>query len=121
MLFAVVDDSPLDRHLLVSLLKEMGHEVDQFESSEGVENQIAKKGYTAVFLDIVMPQHDGYKVLRAIRSHPLLTTQHVIFCSSKKTSLEIKYGIQKAGADDYITKPVNRELLLDALQKASVT
>jgi CheY-like chemotaxis protein len=119
MRFAVVDDSAVDRHLLVSLLQEMGHEVDDFESSEGVIHKLAAESYSAVFLDIVMPQQDGYKFLRAIRTHPALAQQHVIFCSSKKTSLEIKYGIEKAGANDYITKPVNRDLVSGALEKVS--
>jgi len=117
---AIVDDSPLDTHLLVSLLQDMGHEVDVFEGGLGAIEEIAEKNYAAVFLDIVMPHQDGYKFLRAIRSHPNLTQQHVIFCSSKKTSLEVKYGIEKAGANDYITKPVNREIVMGALQKVPV-
>jgi CheY-like chemotaxis protein len=117
MYFAVVDDSALDRHLLVSLLEDMGHQIDVFEGSSGAIEKIAATKYDAVFLDIVMPQQDGYKLLRAIRSHPNLTEQHVIFCSSKKTPLEMKYGLEKAGANDYITKPANREAVMAALQK----
>jgi CheY-like chemotaxis protein len=120
MRFAVVDDSAVDRHLLVSLLQDMGHDVDVFESSEGVLNKLTEEQYSAVFLDIVMPQQDGYKFLRAVRSHPELMQQHIIFCSSKKTSLEMKYGIEKAGANDYITKPVSRDMVMGALQKVPV-
>jgi CheY-like chemotaxis protein len=117
MHFAVVDDSAVDRHLLVSLLQEMGHEVDVFEEPDGIINKLTEKQYSAVFLDIVMPNQDGYKILRAVRSHPELTKQHVIFCSSKKTPLEQKYGIEKAGANDYITKPVSRDMVMGALEK----
>jgi CheY-like chemotaxis protein len=117
MRFAVVDDSAVDRHLLVSLLRDMGHDVDVFESSEGVIDKLIEERYSAVFLDIVMPYQDGYKFLRAVRTHPALTQQHVIFCSSKKTPLEVKYGIEKAGANDYITKPVNRDMVTGILQK----
>jgi CheY-like chemotaxis protein len=117
MHFAVIDDSAVDRHLLVSLLEEMNHEVDVFENCLGAIDKMAEKRYTAVFLDIVMPHQDGYKFLRAIRSHPVLAQQHVIFCSSKKTPLEMKYGIEKAGANDYIPKPVSREVVMGALDK----
>jgi CheY-like chemotaxis protein len=117
MRFAVIDDSAVDRHLLVSLLQDMGHEVDVFESSEGVINKLTEASYSAVFLDIVMPQQDGYKFLRSVRTHPSLAQQHVILCSSKKTPLEIKYGIDKAGANDYITKPVSRDIVMGAVQK----
>jgi CheY-like chemotaxis protein len=117
MYFAVVDDSAVDRHLLVSLLEEKGHQVDVFESGLGAIEIMAQNKYTAVFLDIVMPGQDGYKFLRSLRSHPALTQQYVIFCSSKKTPLEMKYGIEKAGANDYLTKPVSRELVMSALEK----
>jgi two-component system, chemotaxis family, chemotaxis protein CheY len=41
----------------------------------------------------------------------------VVFCSSKNTSLEINYGIKRAGANDYLTKPVNRESITQVLEK----
>lgn len=117
MKFFIVDDSAVDRHLLTSVLEGLGHQVDISTSTKGAIEQIAEGNYAAVFLDIVMPEQDGYKFLRELRSNDKTAKQHVIFCSSKKTNLEIDYGIKRAGANDYITKPVSKEIVMQALKK----
>lgn len=118
MRFLIVDDSAVDRHLLKSLLQELGHDVDECtEPGDPALEQIRSGQYSAVFLDIVMPNQDGYKFLRSLRSNTETAKQKVIFCSSKKTQLEIDYGLKRAGADNYITKPVDRDSLTQALQR----
>jgi len=117
MQFLIVDDSVLDRHLLTSLLERLGHQVDACPTTTGVLEQISTRSYAAVFLDIVMPEQDGYKFLRELRSNHKTAKQHVIFYSSKKTPLEVSYGIKRAGADDYLVKPVTQESVAQVLQK----
>jgi CheY-like chemotaxis protein len=69
-------------------------------------------------LDIVLPEQDGYKFLRELRSHQQLADQYVILCSStKSTKLEIDYGLKRAKANDYLPKPVSRESLSEVLKK----
>lgn len=119
MRFLVVDDSAVDRHLLTSLLEELGHQVDTCPSPKGALDLLSNGSYAAVFLDIVMPEQDGYKFLREVRSNQATAKQHVIFCSSKKTPIEIDYGIKRAGANDYIVKPATRESVAQVLQKVS--
>jgi len=117
MRFLIVDDSAVDRHFLKSLLEEMGHQVESYESTTGVFDKIATGNYSAVFLDIVMPDKDGYKFLRELRSNQITAEQRVIFYSSKKKSVEVNYGIKRAGANDYLPKPTTRERLEKTLQK----
>lgn len=117
MKFLVVDDSAVDRHLMVSMLEKLGHQVDICQDTNELQKKVARENYAAVILDIVMPQQDGFKCLRELRLNPTTAKQYVIFCSSKKTPLEINYGIKRAGANDYITKPVTQEILEQALQK----
>lgn len=64
-----------------------------------------------------MPGKDGYKFLRELRLNQQTSDQYVIVCSSKTTPVEINYGLNRAGANDYLTKPVSRERLEQALQK----
>ena len=52
-----------------------------------------------------------------LRLEPKTEKQYVILCSSKKTPLEIDYGIRRAGANDYIVKPATRESIELALEK----
>lgn len=120
MRFLVVDDSAIDRYLITSLLEELGHQADIYPNPKGVLEKIETGNYASIFLDIVMPEQDGYKVLRALRSNPATAKQYVIFCSSKKTTLEVDYGIKRAGANDYLVKPATRESIAQVLQKVPV-
>lgn len=117
MQILVVDDSAVDRQFLSSLLEDMGHRVEACDGPAGVVEKLSTGNYSCLFLDIVMPEQDGYKILREIRSNQATARQTVVFCSSKKTPVEIKYGLQRAGANDYVTKPVSRERLAEILQK----
>jgi CheY-like chemotaxis protein len=103
--------------LLSSFLQDLGHAVDICESTAGALDKIINNQYTAIFLDIVLPEQDGYKFLRELRSHSQVADQYVILCSTKSTKLEIDYGLKRAKANDYLTKPVSRESLSEALQK----
>jgi two-component system chemotaxis response regulator CheY len=117
MKFLVVDDSAVDRHLMISLLEQLGHQAEACQDTKGVLEKVATGNYAAIVLDVVMPEQDGYKFLREIRSHSATAKQHVILYSSKKTPVEINYGIQRAGANDYLTKPATKETLQQVLQK----
>lgn len=116
MRFLIVDDSAVDRRFLASLLEELGHQTESYESTAGVIDKLATGNYASVFLDIVMPEQDGYKFLRQLRSNQRTAKQHVIFYSSKKTAVEVNYGLKRAGANDYLPKPITRERLEQALQ-----
>ncbi len=105
MRFLIVDDSPVDRHALASLVESLGHAVDQCASPTDALSTIESGEYDLVFLDVVMPEQDGYKFLRSLRLNARTANQYVVFCSSKKTTLEINYGIKRAGANDYLPKP----------------
>ncbi|HEY9597599.1 MAG TPA: response regulator [Cyanophyceae cyanobacterium] len=117
MRFLVVDDSAVDRQFLTSLLESMGHQVEAYESTTGIIDKLMSGKYTSVFLDIVMPDKDGYKFLRELRLNQQTVNQHVILYSSKATLVEVHYGLKRAGANDYLTKPITRERLEKTLQK----
>ena len=63
-----------------------------------------------VLLDIMMPEMDGYQVCSALKNNPKTTNIPVIFLSAKSEVSDIKYGFD-LGAVDYITKPLNGDLL----------
>jgi CheY-like chemotaxis protein len=117
MHFLVIDDSSVDRHSLASLLKGLGHGVEQCEDPNLALNMIEQGNYDLVFLDVVMPELDGYKFLRSVRLNPSTANQYVVFCSSKKTPIEINYGINRAGANDYLPKPATKEALAQVLER----
>jgi DNA-binding NarL/FixJ family response regulator len=68
-----------------------------------------------VICDVMMPELDGYAVLQALRSDNQLATTPFVFLTAKGDKLELRKGMN-LGADDYLTKPVQREDLLAAVQ-----
>ena len=119
MRFLIIDDSSVDRHALASVLELLGHDVDRCESATDAMGTVEVGEYDSIFLDVVMPEQDGYKFLRTVRLNPNTANQYVVFYSNKKTPLEINYGVQRAGANDYLSKPVSRENIEQVIAKIS--
>ncbi len=117
MKFLIIDDSSVDTLALTSILESLGHGVDRCDGTKDAMNTIETGSYDTVFLDVVMPEQDGYKFLRAMRLNPKTADRYVVFCSSKRTPLEMNYGTQRAGANDYLPKPVSRESVAEILAK----
>ncbi len=117
MRFLIIDDSSVDRHALATLLTSLGHEVDQCDSPVTALATVEDGKYDLVFLDVVMPEQDGYKFLRSVRLNPNTANQYVVFCSSKKTKIEMDYGVKRAGANDYLPKPVSLESISEVLER----
>jgi CheY-like chemotaxis protein len=117
MHFLIIDDSSVDAHALTAVLEALGHQVDRCDGTTDAMQTIEEGQYEAAFIDVVMPEQDGYKFLRSVRLNPKTADLYAIFCSSKKTPLEMNYGIQRAGANDYLPKPVSRESVEEVLAK----
>ncbi|WP_299159145.1 response regulator transcription factor [uncultured Eudoraea sp.] len=69
-----------------------------------------------ILCDILMPEMDGFAVLRHVGQDPDLKRIPFIFFSAKSEKIDIKAGID-AGADDYLTKPFELEDLLTTIEK----
>jgi CheY-like chemotaxis protein len=117
MHFLIIDDSSVDTHALTTILETLGHKADRCDGTKDAMKTIEDGSYDAIFLDVVMPEQDGYKFLRSVRLNPKTADLYVTFCSSKKTPLEMNYGIQRAGANDYLPKPVSRETVEEVIAK----
>ncbi|WP_085297041.1 hybrid sensor histidine kinase/response regulator [Cognaticolwellia mytili] len=69
-----------------------------------------KQKIELVLLDIMMPEMDGYQVCSMLKKNPKTTNIPIIFLSAKSEVADMKYGFE-LGAVDYITKPLNGDLL----------
>lgn len=67
-----------------------------------------------ILCDVMMPEIDGYGVLKALRSEPITATIPVIFLTAKADKTDVRFGME-LGADDYITKPCTPQELLKAI------
>lgn len=100
----IVDDEP---HILRSLgfvIKRAGYGVLEARSGAEALELIEQERPDLVFLDIMMPELDGYEVCRKIKSSDELADTYVIMLTAKGQQCDQQEGL-KAGADEYMTKP----------------
>jgi len=107
----VVDDTPANVKLLADLLTYKGYSVVTAASGEEGLKQVAAHHPDLVLLDIMMPGLNGYEVCRAIREDPATAMLPVVLVTSLDPAQERIKGIE-AGADDFLTKPINQAELL---------
>jgi len=109
----VIDDDPEQLELMSRFLNKEGfHVVTASTGKEGL--QIAQKLHPmAITLDVMMPKMDGWSVLTTLKSNPKLADIPVIMI----TIIDDKNMGYALGVTDYLTKPVDKDHLLDILQK----
>jgi class 3 adenylate cyclase/CheY-like chemotaxis protein len=107
----VVDDTANNVKLLKDLLTMKGYAVVTASSGpEGLE-QIEKERPDLVLLDVMMPGMNGYDVCRRIRENPATGVLPVVMVTALDPGPERIKGLE-AGADDFLTKPINQPELL---------
>jgi len=107
----IVDDEPNIVMSLEYIFKKEDFKVyiarDGAEAIEIVENN----GIDIVILDIMMPNVDGYQVLKYLKTNPILSQIKVIFLSAKNKVSDIELGLQ-LGADKYVSKPFSNKKIV---------
>jgi len=111
----ICDDSAMARKQVKRSLPE-GWDVDVTFATNGAEGLDAIKGGKGemVFLDLTMPELDGYGVLSAVKAENL---KSVIIVISADIQPEARERVMKLGALDFIKKPVDKEKLSEVLNR----
>src|SRR6059036_1916139 len=107
----VVDDMPVNVKLLADLLTVKGYTVVTAASGAEALVKVEKEQPGLVLLDVMMPGMSGYDVCRKIRQNPATAMLPVIMVTALDPAQERVKGIE-AGADDFLTKPINQPELL---------
>ncbi|RYP89036.1 adenylate/guanylate cyclase domain-containing response regulator [Nocardioides guangzhouensis] len=106
----VVDDQAPNVRLLEAILTPRGYDVSSASSGEEALAMIAGSEPDLVLLDIVMPGMDGYEVCRKIRERTETAYLPVVMVTASGDEQKVK--ALEAGADDFLTKPINQSELL---------
>jgi adenylate cyclase len=107
----VVDDMPVNVKLLADLLTVKGYDVVTAANGAEALAKVEKDQPGLVLLDVMMPGMSGYDVCRKIRENPATAMLPVIMVTALDPTQERVKGIE-AGADDFLTKPINQPELL---------
>jgi adenylate cyclase len=107
----VVDDTPTNVKLLAGLLTAKGHAVATAASGTEALAQVERERPDLILLDVMMPGLTGYDVCRKLREDPATALLPVVMVTALDSTDERVKGIE-AGADDFLTKPINQAELL---------
>ncbi len=110
----VVDDSKTIRRTAETLLEKEGCEV--ITAGDGFEalSKIVDYNPQVIFVDIMMPRLDGYQTCALIKHNQTFSKTPVIMLTSKDGLFDRARG-RIVGASQYLTKPFNKQTLLEAL------
>ena len=108
----LVEDDSTIRTILQMLLRSVGftHVRSAARGDEGLD-AIRREPPQLVLLDLMLPGLDGLTVCRRVREDPTLADVRIIMLTAKSEDEDVVRGLE-LGADDYVTKPFSREVLL---------
>ncbi len=111
-IFIVEDDKEI-REELTTILEKYGYFCESSDDFQNIAPHILKAQPNLVLLDINLPYKDGYEVCREVRK---VSEVPIIILTSRNTDFDELLSLN-VGADDYISKPYNAQVLLARIQK----
>jgi serine phosphatase RsbU (regulator of sigma subunit) len=105
----VVDDNPTNRDLLSRQVRVQGYRVETASNGQQVLDLIPTGDFDLILLDIIMPEMDGYQVLKSLRESQWRHIPVIMISALDRIDSVVK--CIEMGAEDYLTKPFNPTLL----------
>ena len=112
----VVDDSSAIRRIVATLFRDLNFEVSEAPTGMHAVEHCKTSVPDVVMLDWNMPVMDGITCLRELRAMDMPKRPVVVMCTTENQLSKIQEALM-AGADEYIMKPFNRDVLLDKLSQ----
>ncbi|MCB0669080.1 MAG: response regulator [Saprospiraceae bacterium] len=111
----IIEDNPDVRENIAEILDLAGHDPLTAENGKvGIEEAVEKRP-DLILCDVMMPELDGFGVLKIISKNPKTADIPFIFLTAKTEQSDFRKGMG-LGADDYITKPFDDTELLEAIE-----
>ncbi|MBE3135512.1 MAG: diguanylate cyclase [Acidobacteria bacterium] len=111
MRILIAEDEPISRRMLVAVLRQMGHDVVATTDGREAWEVLQREDISLVIADWMMADMDGLELVRRIRAREADHYVYVIFLTSRTEKQDVVRGLD-AGADDYVTKPFQRDELM---------
>jgi len=112
----VVDDSATMRDLISLNLELEGFEVVTAIDGQDCLDLVGRLQPDVVTLDVVMPRLDGFETARRLKSDPATSHLPVMFVTASAQAADLARGAE-VGADAYLTKPFEPQLLVDTVRR----
>jgi two-component system chemotaxis response regulator CheY len=115
----VVDDSSVIRKVARRILEGLDFEIVEAEDGEQALDACRRQLPEAILLDWNMPKMDGYEFLRSLRKLPGGDSPKVVFCTTENDVAHIARALH-AGANEYIMKPFDKEIVEAKFQEVGL-
>lgn len=115
----IVDDSSVVRKVTRRILEEMDLVVDEADDGQEAFEKCRAEMPDLIFLDWQMPIMSGLEFLKKLRSYDGGDTPKILYCTTENDVGQIAIAL-KAGANDYVLKPFDREILEQKFQGLGV-
>jgi signal transduction histidine kinase/DNA-binding response OmpR family regulator len=114
----VAEDNEANQMVATELLSRLGIELDIASDGREAVRKAREHGgrYAAILMDVQMPEMDGLEATRALRADPLFRDLPIIAMTANVMKQDLDACLE-AGMTDYVTKPVEREILAKTLRK----
>jgi two-component system cell cycle response regulator DivK len=113
----IIDDDSRNIFALSAVLRARGFEcVSASSAREGIEMLAHDRSTDIILMDIMMPEMDGYEAIENIRSNKRIAHIPIVAVTAQAMTGDREKALT-AGADDYISKPVDVDLLMIILNK----
>jgi len=110
MKILLVEDHPGSRRNLQRLIARRGHEVTAVGSAEEAEAALAAESFPFLILDWMLPGKSGVDLCRELRAQPNGDEMFILLVTAKADTEDLEQALE-AGANDYLTKPLDVDLL----------
>lgn len=112
----LVEDNPQNRYLITFLLEKSGYEVVIAEDGEAAVEAVPAHRPDVILMDVQLPKIDGYEATRRIKSDERFSAIPVLALTAHSMKGDRVKALE-AGCDDYITKPVDIDVLLRRIEE----
>ncbi len=113
----IIDDEQDIRALLALILQTAGYTVVETRSGKEGLALLETESFDLIILDIMMPEMDGWEVCRQIKGRQHTRHIPVIILTVRAQPLDRVIGMEVVQADDYVTKPFDRQQLLASVER----
>ncbi len=115
----VVEDNPINSEVAMNFIKQFGHEVSCVENGREAISTLEHESFDIVLMDLQMPEMSGLEATRIIREREKDGDKHQwIIALTAQAMKGDREECLAAGMDDYVTKPIKRENLQSAIERA---
>ncbi|HTW67689.1 MAG TPA: PAS domain S-box protein [Bryobacteraceae bacterium] len=113
----LAEDNPVNQHVAVRILEKHGHRVAVASNGREVLDALDRRAFDAILMDVQMPDMNGWEATAAIRNSEKLSGEHLPIIALTAGAMQgDREKCLAAGMDDYVSKPIQADILLGALE-----